>query len=200
MVRQPPLLGKSDMRKRLVLAVLLAAAMLGEGLVLPNAARAADEPDPISDPTTTADLNPRQMLDFSTETGEEIEAGVREVFKAIAQAQKDKDAILLACLNEKLTGLKTLLNVAQDSDVALRDALARENLDAAEHEIQKLVLAREQAHLLIAEADACMPSAGTSSTGSGRWTATTPGEGEDEDLYDYEPEDFVQPPDVSPFT
>lgn len=199
MFRQTPLLGKSDMHKRLQLAALLAAAMFGGGLVLPNAARATDEPDPISDPTM-ADLNPRQMLDFSTEAGEEIEAGVRAVFKAVAQAQKDKDTILLACLNEKLTGLKTLLNVTQNSDIALRDALARDNLDAAEHEIQRLVLAREQAHLLIAGADACIPSSGSAATGHGRWTATSPEEGEDDDHYEYEPEDFVQPPDASPFT
>lgn len=150
----------------------------------------------------TADIDemtPRQRLDFAEDTVDEVKTGVRRVLKLVEQAQKDKDVVLLNCLNEKLAGLKGLLKVVEDADLAMREALARENNDLADHEFQKIVMARQQAQHLLAEADACIPAAGASYSGTGQWSVTAPDVEEDEGQYESDPSGYTRPPEASPF-
>jgi hypothetical protein len=158
-------------------------------------ARAADE-----DAVPYNELSPRQRLDYSEDTVTEVKDAVRKVLKMVEVAQKDKEVLLLNCLNEKLAGLKALLKVVEDSDMAMQEALARENNDLAAHEYQKIDMARGQAQQLIAEAEACVPEVGVSYAGRGRWSKTTPDETDDEGQYESDPSGYTRPPEESPFT
>jgi len=146
------------------------------------------------------EMTPRQRLDFSEDTVDEVKGHVRAVLKMVEEAQKAKDVVLLNCLNEKLAGLKALLKVVEDADLATREALARENNDLADHEFRKIVMARQQAAQLMAEADACIPEAGASYAGRGRWSITAPDVEEDDSQYESDPTGYTRPPEASPFT
>lgn len=146
------------------------------------------------------DMSPRQRLDYAEDTVDEVKGSVRDVLKLVEEAQKAKDVVLLNCLNEKLAGLKALQNVVEDADLAMREALARENNDLADHEFQKVGMARTQATQLTAEADACVPEAGASYAGRGRWTVNTPEGEEDDSQYESDPSGYTRPPEASPFT
>lgn len=146
------------------------------------------------------EMTPRQRLDYAEDTVDEVKSHVRRTLKMVEEAQKAKDVVLLNCLNEKLAGLKALLKVVEDSDLAMREALARENNDLADHEFQKVVMARGQAAQLMAEADACIPEAGASYAGRGRWSITSPDVEEDESQYESDPSGYTRPPEASPYT
>jgi hypothetical protein len=175
---------------------LFAGLVIGAVLSLPLAGAHAQEGEAVS----AGDMSPRQHLQYSEETVDELKAGVRKVLKMVEQAQRDKDVLLLNCLNEKLAGLKALLRVAEQADTAVQEAYARENNDLAAHEFQKIVIARQQAQQLQAEADACVPEVGTSYAGTGRWSTSGPEQDEDEGQWDADPSGYERPPEASPFT
>lgn len=173
---------------------LFGSAALLVCLAVPSVAWANDEG------TGYAEMSPRQRLDYSEDTVTEVKGAVRTVLKMVEVAQKDKDVLLLNCLNEKLAGLKALLKVVEDADMAMQEALARENNDLAAHEFQKIDMARGQALQLIAEAEACVPEVGVSYAGRGRWSRTTPEGEEDDGQYESDPSGYTRPPEESPFT
>jgi|ETNmetMinimDraft_30_1059905.scaffolds.fasta_scaffold83994_1 hypothetical protein len=177
------------------LALILVAIPLLLPASMATRARAADE-----ESVPYNELTPRQRLDYSEDTVTEVKDAVRKVLKMVGVAQKDKEVLLLNCLNEKLAGLKALLKVVEDADLAMQEALARENNDLAAHEFQKIDMARGQAQQLIAEADACVPEVGVSYAGRGRWSKTTPDDLDDEGQYESDPSGYTRPPEESPFT
>ncbi len=172
----------------------LSTAVLVLCFTLPSMAWANDEG------TGYAEMSPRQRLDYSEDTVVEVKDAVRSVLKMVELAEKEKDTLLLNCLNEKLAGLKALLKVVSDADMAMQEALARENNDLAAHEFQKIDMARGQALQLIAEAEACVPEVGVSYAGRGRWSRTTPEGEDDEGQYESDPSGYTRPPEESPFT
>lgn len=153
-----------------------------------------------ADASDTANLTPRQQLDYAEGAVSEVKGGVRHVLKMVEQAQKNKDVLLLNCLNEKLAGLKALLKVVEDADMAMQEAMARENNDLANHEFQKVGMARQQASQLVVEAEACVPEVGVSYAGHGRWSVDKPEEQDDADDYLSDPSGFERAPEKSPFT
>lgn len=179
---------------------LFAGFVLAAALFAPHVGARAQAVEAVDDMISVGDMSPRQHLQYSQETVDEIRAGVRKVLKMVEQAQRDKDVLLLNCLNEKLAGLKALLRVAEQANTAVQEAYARENNDLAAHEFQKIMIARQQTQQLQAEADACVPEVGTSYAGTGRWSKTGPEDDEDEGQYAADPLGFERPPEASPFT
>ena len=186
------------MRWTLQFAATLVVA-LGGALLLSQPAIAAESGAGTQDDINIQAMSPMQMLEFSDDAGEEISQGLRSVLKMVQQAQKEKDVLLLDCLNEKVAGLKPLAKVAGDVDISLQEAMAKENMDQMVHEMKRLVLAREQARMLVIEAEACVPGTGGDYSGTGRWQSNVPEEGEDEDMYHADPGGVEMPPDASPW-
>ena len=172
---------------------VLGASLLFTCMWAPATARSAE------DVADFAEMAPRQRLDYSEDTVTEVKDAVRKVLKMVELAQKDKDVLLLNCLNEKLSGLKALLKVVADADMAMQEAMARENNDLAAHEFQKIGMARGQSLQLLAEAEACVPEVGVSYAGRGRWSKTTPDGEEDDGQYESDPDGYTRPPEESPF-
>ena len=48
-----------------------------------------------------------------------------DVLKSLEEARSEKDVLKLNCVNEKLTQIKGLLRVVQQSDVSLQEAVAK---------------------------------------------------------------------------
>jgi hypothetical protein len=81
---------------------------------------------------------------------------LREVLGRLEEARRTRDVVKLNCVNEKLTQVKGLLRISEQSDVALQEALARREAPAAEHEFTKVGLARDKVLRLRAESEGCI--------------------------------------------
>ena len=76
--------------------------------------------------------------------------------RALEEARSEKDVLKLNCVNEKLTQIKGLLRVAQQSDIALQEAVAKGDEESAQHEHAKIAIARQRAEQLRTDAEQCI--------------------------------------------
>lgn len=141
---------------------ILAAIVLGTGGALCFSGTAyaveAAAPPPMSG---------KEMERFAQSAATDLRDATKKVLAMIESAQKNKDFVLLNCLNDKLIQLRGLLKVADDSSLGLSEALARENLDLQEHNYKKVVVARERGTVYATEADSCIGELGSMLTGGG---------------------------------
>lgn len=62
----------------------------------------------------------------------------------LEEARATKDVVKLNCVNEKLTQIKGLLKISEQSDVSLQEAMVKQEKSSAEHEFTKILIrARE---------------------------------------------------------
>lgn len=81
------------------------------------------------------------------------------VLKHVEVARKARDIIKLNCLGDKLTQVKALLKIAEQSYIGLQEAVARGAEDGAQHEFAKIGIARQRLDGLRAEAEQCIGQA-----------------------------------------
>ena len=132
--------------------VLAAVLLLGAGLV-----RAAQAP---AKPATTleraADIPDAEKLTRSRDSVSRMRSVLTEVLGRLEEARATKDVVKLNCVNEKLTQVKGLLRISEQSDVALQEAVAKKDTTAAEHEYSKVSIARGKVDQLRSEAEQCI--------------------------------------------
>ncbi len=80
---------------------------------------------------------------------------VKQVLSRLEDARSEKDIVKLNCVNEKLTQVKGLLRVAEQTHVALLEAVAQQD-DNAEVEYARIAIARTKVDQLRAEAEGCI--------------------------------------------
>lgn len=81
---------------------------------------------------------------------------LKEVLGKLEEARNTKDVVKLNCVNEKLTQIKGLLRISEQSDVALQEAVAKKETSSGEHEFTKVMIARQKVDQLRAEAEECI--------------------------------------------
>jgi len=79
-----------------------------------------------------------------------------DVLGRLEEARATKDVVKLNCVNEKLTQVKGLLRISEQSDVALQEAVSKRDSTAAEHEYSKISIARNKVGQLRTEAEQCI--------------------------------------------
>ncbi|HUM10693.1 MAG TPA: hypothetical protein VLT82_07090 [Myxococcaceae bacterium] len=109
----------------------------------PTLERAADIPDP-------------EKLTRSTSAVSRMRSVLSEVLGRLEEARATKDVVKLNCVNEKLTQVKGLLRISEQSDVALQEAVSKKDSVAAEHEYSKVSIARTKVDQLRNEAEQCI--------------------------------------------
>jgi hypothetical protein len=124
------------------------------------AAAAAPVPKPAFVPSAIApavksSLSDAEKVEKSAEAIARMKAGLKQVLVRVEDARNEKDVIKLNCVNEKLTQIKGLLKVAEQSDVALNEALASKQ-PTADTEFAKVNIARGKVDGLKADADQCI--------------------------------------------
>ena len=62
----------------------------------------------------------------------------------------------LNCVNEKLTNIKGLLRISEQADIALQEAVAKNEEQGADHEFTKVTIAQNRVVQLRAEAEQCV--------------------------------------------
>lgn len=146
--------------------------------------------------------NPTEKRDFAADANREMEAAVKKLTKAMSDAEREREAVKLNCLNKKLSSARTLSEVAETASAAMNAAIGENNLDKAEHEFRKIAVALQKTREFAAEGEACLGDAG-SAPGV---TSVDVSKGDLDDDDDTEPLDDgstgllgIDPPDTSPF-
>jgi hypothetical protein len=97
-----------------------------------------------------------EKLKISAEAVTVMRAALRDVLQKLEEARNTKDVVKLTCVNEKLIQIKALLRIAEQSDVALQEAVARRETQNTDREFTKITIARSRVDQLRAEVEQCM--------------------------------------------
>ena len=134
---------------------LLLAAAVGGALLFAAPASAQDKAATFQGPVARSVLSDAQKLEKSAESLERMKSVLRSVLGRVEDARNEKDVVKLNCVNEKLTQVKALLKVAEQSDIQLHEALVNKD-PVAESEFGKIAIARAKIDGLKIDADQCI--------------------------------------------
>jgi hypothetical protein len=130
---------------------LVLAALCGSLLAAPASAQVQAGKALARDAGLTAE----EKLARSAEHLERMKGAMKRVLARVEEARNEKDVVKLNCVNEKLTQVKGLLKVAEQSDVALHEAIANKD-PSADAEFAKVGIARTKIEGLQNDADQCI--------------------------------------------
>lgn len=100
-------------------------------------------------------LSDAEKLQKSAESIDKMKSALKSVLTRVEEARNEKDVVKLNCVNEKLTQVKGLLKVAEQSDIALHEAISNKD-PAAESEFAKIGIAKSKVDGLKNDADQCI--------------------------------------------
>ena len=137
---------------KLVLVTALGGALL---VAAPAAAQNKGDAAPQAGSMARSVLSDAQKLEKSAEALERMKGVLRAVLGRVEEVRNEKDVVKLNCVNEKLTQVKALLRVAEQSDIQLHEALVNKD-PVAESEFGKINIARTKIDGLKIDADQCI--------------------------------------------
>jgi hypothetical protein len=103
-------------------------------------------------PRGTSDAD---KLEASAEHLARMKTSLKTVLGRVEEARNEKDVVKLNCVNEKLAQIKALLRIAEQSDVALHEAVAARDA-GADSEFAKIAIARSKVEGLRADSEQCL--------------------------------------------
>ena len=137
-------LGALVIRRAIIVVLVVAATLsLAQAPTAPEASDASKIPDP-------------EKVKTSADSVGRMRGALKDVLQKLEEARNTKDVVKLNCVNEKLTQIKGLLRISEQSDVQLQEAVARKETATAEHEFTKVTIARSKVEQLRAEAEQCI--------------------------------------------
>jgi hypothetical protein len=143
--------------RHLLGSVLLAAPLAMAQTPPPPAPRSPAPPAPVSAPQEKASEIPdAQKISRSAAAVTQMRGTLKVVLSKLEEARNTKDVVKLNCVNEKLTQVKGLLRISEQSDVALQEAVAKKDETAADHEYTKVAIAQTKVETLRSEAEQCI--------------------------------------------
>ena len=123
----------------------------------PPPTRTGAPPAPVNPPEEKAsDVPDAQKLSRSSAAVSQMRATLKVVLGKLEEARNTKDVVKLNCVNEKLTQVKGLLRISEQSDVALQEAVAKKDQSTADHEYTKVTIAQTKVEQLRSEAEQCI--------------------------------------------
>ncbi|HVP61349.1 MAG TPA: hypothetical protein VMT11_12355 [Myxococcaceae bacterium] len=142
------------MRPPARLHLLAALLLLGAGAVRAQGPARPTTPAPTLE--RAADIPDAEKLSRSNAAVSRMRSVLSEVLGRLEEARATKDVVKLNCVNEKLTQIKGLLRISEQSDVALQEAVSKKDATAAEHEYSKVSIAKNKVEQLRSEAEQCI--------------------------------------------
>lgn len=162
--------------------------------------RAQDPTGVTSDLERTASTTPQEKIAYAEVSNQVIRDAEKQISRLLEQSRKDNDAEAIECLINRLTSVRALLQVSEQAEILMRDAIAAGLDEKADHEYRKIAVAVSKTRMLLAEAQRC---ATDQQVEPGQtlvdWESALADEG---DLGDIDLTDFdlgLDPPEVSPF-
>ncbi|MBL9039209.1 MAG: hypothetical protein JNG84_11885 [Archangium sp.] len=104
----------------------------------------------------TAKIPNADKIRTSADAITRMRSDLKDVLAKLEEARGSKDVVKLTCVNEKNTQIKGLLRISEAADVALQEAVARNESGEAAHEYTKVTIAQTKVQQLRAEAEQCM--------------------------------------------
>lgn len=111
--------------------------------------------------TEGTDLKPEEMLKEAQKSLDEMRQALARALEVLTKARESKDVIRLNCVNEKLTPMKGILKIAEDSFIGLQENIATGNREAAGYEFSKIKIAHEKISTLLVQAVNCVGAEAT---------------------------------------
>jgi hypothetical protein len=130
-------------RAIIIVAVVTATLAAAQAPVAADTSEAAKVPDP-------------EKVKTSAESVGRMRTALKDVLQKLEEARNTKDVVKLNCVNEKLTQIKGLLRISEQSDVQLQEAVARKETAVAEHEFTKITIARSKVEKARADVEQCI--------------------------------------------
>jgi hypothetical protein len=130
--------------------------VLASGLSLAQTAP-RPPPAPVALPAEKAsDVPDATKLERSNKSLGAMREVLRDVLAKLEEARRAKDVVKLNCVNEKLTQIKGLLRISEQSDVALQEAVSTRDSTSSAHEYTKVMIAQQKVSQLRTEAEKCI--------------------------------------------
>jgi hypothetical protein len=147
---------RGDVSQTMIRALTLGSLLMG-GVAKAQAPQATAQASGLRvEAQESGQLSDKEKLSRSDDSVAQMQKMLREVLDRLEEARKERDLVKLNCINEKLTQVKALLRIAEQSYVGLQEAIARAANDNAEHEFAKIEIARQRVAELRAEAEQCI--------------------------------------------
>lgn len=102
----------------------------------------------------------KDKLRYSEDSIQEMREALGTIQKMIEAARKEKDLVLLNCLNEKYSSINALLKVTETANILMSEALGQNNSQQGDHQFRKIVIARFKAKQFLQEANECSGDSG----------------------------------------
>jgi hypothetical protein len=134
----------------------LLACLLSSATGIGQSTEPAGHGEALKVEAASAHLSDKDKLSGAEDAVGEMQKTLRDVLDRVEEARKERDLVKLNCLNEKLTQVKALLRIAEQSFIGLQEAIARADPDQASHEYSKIDIARQRVTELRAEAEQCI--------------------------------------------
>ena len=132
----------------------------GLALLLSTGVAAAEAPAPLPPPekafgsaVMVADADKAPIAAKSIERQKEI---LKRMLALLEEARNAKDVVKLNCVNEKLTQVKGLVRVSEQSEIAMQEAISQKDSEVSNHEFTKISLAGQRSEQLRADTEACV--------------------------------------------
>jgi hypothetical protein len=137
---------------------LLSLCLLAASTVLAQTTPTAPNPAalPPAPQEKASDVPDSQKLSRSSAAVSQMRDTLKVVLAKLEEARNTKDVVKLNCVNEKLTQVKGLLRISEQSDVALQEAVAKKDEPTADHEYTKVTIAQSKVETLRSEAEQCI--------------------------------------------
>lgn len=98
---------------------------------------------------------PEEKLQFAATANDEMRLTVKSVSKLLETARRESNAEKLQCVSTLLTSIRSLVQVSEQAEVAMVEALSAGELERADHEFRKVAVALNKTRSLQAEAERC---------------------------------------------
>lgn len=143
------------LRKTIAAAALAALAFGGHSLYAQPGG--ADEDAEVTVPMETeAQISPAEMREQVASLISEMQGMLKRVVDLQQVARKEKDVIKLNCVNDKLLQVKQLLNIADEAENELVEAIAQQDEADRYHQYGQVTISHEKVSVLRDEAEACI--------------------------------------------
>ncbi len=135
-----------ERRVRALFTAILCLALCPAPAVL------ADEPPAPAE----KQISPKEMLARSARAVEQMRKALKIILSKLEEARSSKDIIKLNCVNDRLTDVKSMLRISEQADVALQEAVARQDMSQASHSLGTVEANGRKIEQLATESDQCI--------------------------------------------
>ncbi|MBN2494769.1 MAG: hypothetical protein JXR96_09285 [Deltaproteobacteria bacterium] len=139
-----------------LIVVMLSLCLIASSALAQGAAPDQEKQTSGMDFEKAAKMSDSQKLSLATQYLGEMKEVLSQVLGLLKEARAEKDVIKVNCVNEKLTNIKGLIRIAEQADITLQEAVAKNEQDTATHEFHKISISHQKIKVLKTEAEQCV--------------------------------------------